>query len=251
MYDHPSVDQDLVDNRLRETREHEQTVRALCDIARTHLDLLMGKQEWEELGLHKIFPDRENPDGFHWTIYVIPEKGQADRKRVGIKFFDAKGLLDIYEVSSSDSTLTLSDTEHQTFIDEEMNAPARAEQKEKDRLHQEMVTKIEEERGFPAGDYTLIADFPIREGNRHREILLSDFSVKELETREEVFKRARGEAVITGLHNYQLDVSKGYAIVTMILQRVGVPDVSLKVNIDANGHIPFEADLERWKKFYW
>jgi hypothetical protein len=224
-----------------ESRE-ERLSKALAALAKTHLDLLMGAKEWNDLGVASLFPKGELPTGFHWTIYVNPDRRKEGGKRIGIKLFNASGCLDVLEFSSPDSTLPLSDQAHQNLIDEEMNAPAKAENERRKKAHEEAVAKAERERGFPSGSYEISADFPIHGGRTHHLVMLSSFPVKELDTYNDVWKRAQDQAVGQGLHNYSLTYleDKGYAVVTVNLRRPGLPDIAFEFKIDPTGHVPRE-----------
>lgn len=232
---------------VTESRD-ERLARTLCHAARTHLDLFMDAKEWRELGFAAIYP-MDLPDQFHWTVYVQASKRDGT-KRLGVHLFNATGYFDTYEIASPDPDLPLSDAVQQGFIKEEMGKLADAERARKEQLHHQEVQRAEKERGFPAGVYTVRADFPIRSGGRYREMLAHDFRVGETETRESVFSRAESDAYMQGLHNYQLDVRlpRRYAIVTLIMQRPGIPDITWEVKINISGHPPSETDMKEHRE---
>ena len=219
--------------------------RAICSAARTHLDMFMGEGEWTALGFNSLFSDLEIPTQFHWTVYVNPSKTRGF-KQVGIKLFNSTGCFDAYEVQSQDANIPLSDKDHQNYIDQEMSALAEVEVGRKNRVQAEKVAVAEQERGFPAGAYRLVADFPIKNGTRYQMIAAHEFRVGEFETAEQVAQHVRGSAVMAGFHNYTLDVlhPRRYATVKLALTREGVPDILYELKINASGHLASEDDLK-------
>lgn len=216
----------------------EQFARVFCNAARTHLDLLMKWEDWGMLGFRNLVPLGELPDEFRWTIYVEPSSKNG-LKRVGIKLFGSTGLVGVYEVSVSDSTLHFSDGRKQKLIDEEMCGSALLERKRRQEIESEEIVAAERKRGFPAGEYELLVNFPVRGAERYVLKLTSRFHVDNLESYDNVVRRVAGEVAVTGLHNWGLEIlpSGTCATVNVAMKRADVSDIPFEVKVNANGHV--------------
>lgn len=218
--------------------EEQRFGRVVSDIAKHRLDWLMDADEWVRLGMRDLEPLFEIPPNFAWTVYVT-EYGPNEPKRVGVKLFGVDGLIATWEADAFDADLPESDLEQQQLIDHEMAKRWRAKRDRELREQARAVAMAEQERGFPEGAYQAEAIFDTRSGERTRVMLNSRFRVEAIDLREDVIGKIKSEIAITGLHNWDLNVTpeRRVAPVMVSLKRDDTSYLTLEFQVDANGYV--------------
>lgn len=207
-------------------------VKILSDIAHAHIDELLSEEEYKQFGLDKVHPlEIKN---FEWSVYVKEYKG---RKKVGYKILSEDGLYDVREFDAEDQSVPVSTK--QESIDEIASQRSKTSQERKEKAKRELRERMEKERGFSEGKYTLSVTYPHR-SDATKTMVVHDITVRTADSRETVLSQAKDWIEMTGLHNFGLDSSKenketGIRI-QAVLKKEGA-EVLFECSIDSSGHL--------------